>query len=94
MYRFAKRDVDHLAEAQELAAVQLANLIRHRSQILEKEAIAFEEATSFLAREILRLHREGERDAQRLANRAVSLLREHHQKRESALRIAGLSDQD
>ena len=88
MYRFAKRNTEHLAEAKNLAALQLAHLQHHRTEISEEEALPF------LCREILRLNREGEEDVQRLANRAISLLREHIQKRESALRIARLSDPD
>jgi hypothetical protein len=74
MYRFAKRKAEHIAEAQSLAAAQLAHLRHHRADISEEEALPF------LCREILRLHREGEKDAHRLASRAISLLREHIQK--------------
>jgi hypothetical protein len=88
MYRFARRNTEHMAEAQNLAATQIAHLRHHRSEISEQEAL------SFVAREILRLYREGEQDPQRLANRAVSQLREHIQKRESALRLARPSDPD
>jgi hypothetical protein len=88
MYRFAGRQTEQITEAQHLAAAQIANLRHQRSEISEQEAL------SFVTREILRLHREGERDARRLASRAVSLLREHIQKRESALRLAHPSDPD
>ena len=88
MYRFAKRNSEHIAEAQNLAATQLAHLMHRRSGISEDEALPF------LAREILRLNREGEQNVQRLASRAVGLLREYIQKRESALRIARPSDPD
>jgi acetate kinase len=84
MYRFAKR-TEHLAEAQNLAAMQITYLLNHRAGVSE--------VTRFrLAREILRLNRDGEQNVQRLASRAVSLLREHIQKRESALRIAKPSE--
>jgi hypothetical protein len=82
MYRLQNRKAEGLAEAQNLAAAQLAQMRRGRAEISEQEALPF------LAREILRLHREGERDTEELASRAVSLLREHIQKRESALRLA------
>ena len=86
MYRFKRRKTEHLAEAQGLAAVQLAHLRHHRMEISEDEALPF------LCREILRLNREGENDAQRLANRAISLLREHIQKRDSAQRLTSQRD--
>ena len=88
MYQLSNRDAEHLAEAQNLAATQLAHLLHPRSGISETEALPF------LAREILRLHREGEQNVQRLASRAVSLLREHIHKRESALRMAKPSEPD
>ena len=88
MYEFANRDAERLAEAQNLAATQLSHLLHARSGVSEAEALPF------LAREILRLNREGEQDVQRLASRAVSLLREHIQKRESASRMARPSDPD
>jgi uncharacterized protein YoaH (UPF0181 family) len=81
MYRFFRRDREHLKHAQDLAEMQLAQLMHHRSDISTGDA------TAFLAREILRLNREGEKDVQRLANRAISSYREHIQKRESALRL-------
>jgi hypothetical protein len=59
MYRIAKRDNEHIAEAQNLAAAQFARLQHQRAEISEAEALPF------LSREILRLHREGEKDAQR-----------------------------
>ncbi len=77
-----------IAEAQDLAEMQLAHLRHNRL------TISGDEAQPFLAREILRLHREGEQDAQRLADRAISLLREHVQRQESALRIVRPSDRD
>ena len=86
MYRFSKRNTEPLKQAQNLAATQLAHLLHHRSNISADEALPF------LAREILRLHREGERDAQRLANRAVSSLREHIQKQDSAQRLTSRPD--
>ena len=82
MYRFSRRNTEKVAQAQNLAATQFAHLQHHRSEISEEEALPF------LAREILRLNREGEQDVQRLANRAISVFREHIQKRESALRMA------
>ncbi len=85
---FWRRDNEKIAEAQDLAEMQLAQLRHHRLTISE------DEAQPFLAREILRVNREGEQDAQRLADRAISLLREHVQRRESALRIARPSDPD
>jgi hypothetical protein len=86
MYRFSRRDSEPLKQAQNLAATQLAHLLHQRSNISTDEALPF------LAREILRLHREGERDTQRLANRAISLLREHIQKRDSAQRVTSRPD--
>jgi hypothetical protein len=82
MFRFTRRNSEKIAEAQNLASLQLANLRHQRKDISEEEAM------SFLAREVLRLYREGERDPQRLANQAVSLYRQHIQKRESAVRLA------
>jgi len=86
MYRFFRRDREQLKHAQDLAEMQLAQLIHHRSDISP------DEASAFLAREVLRLNREGENDVQRLANRAISAFREHIQKRESALRLTSQPD--
>ena len=88
MYRFDERQTERIVEARNLAALQLPQLKRSRSDFPEGEAL------SFLTREILRLYHEGDHQAQRLANRAISHLREHIQKRESTLRLARLSDLD
>jgi hypothetical protein len=88
MFRFHGRKTEFLAEAHNLATVQLAHLQHHNFKISEEFAL------SFLAREILRLHVEGERDAQRLATRAIGLLRQHIQKHESASRLADISNQE
>ena len=45
-------------------------------------------AGPFIVREILRLHREGEHDPEKLARAAIGLLRDHIQTRESAMRLA------
>ena len=84
MYRFAGNSADLVGEAQNLAAIRLSHLLRQRSDVVTEEF-----ALPFIAREILRLYREGENDPERLANRAIGCLREHVQKRESALRLAG-----
>lgn len=86
MYRFFRKDSERLKHAQDLAEIQLAQLLHHRSDI------SISDALPFLAREILRLNREGEQDVQRLANRAISAFREHIQKRESALRLSSASE--
>lgn len=86
MFPFQRQKTELIAEAHNLAAAQFARLQHHRSEFMDDAAL------SFLAREILRLHREGENDPERLAERAVSLLREHIQKRESASRIARRSE--
>ena len=86
MYRLSSSNTELLREAQNLASTQLAHLLNHSSDI------STEEALPFLAREILRLNRAGEKNVQRLASRAVSLLREHILKRESALRITSRPD--
>jgi hypothetical protein len=86
MFRFSRHNAELLAEAQNLAAEQLARLLHQRSNI------STEEALPFLAREILRLNSDGERDTQRLANSAVSLLRQHIQKRDSAFRLSTRPD--
>jgi hypothetical protein len=87
MYRIGGRSTRALKRAHDFAAIQVAKLC-------ESHAVPRDEALPFVAREILRLNREGEHNAQRLANRAVSGLREHIQKRESALRVARPSDPD
>jgi hypothetical protein len=86
MFRFSRHNAELLAEAQNLAAEQLARLLHQRGNI------STEEALPFLAREILRLNRDGERNPQRLANSAVSLLRQHIQKRDSAFRVTTKPD--
>jgi hypothetical protein len=86
MYRFSRRSSEPIKQAQDLAATQLAHLLHHRSDISTDEALPF------LAREILRLHREGEKDTQRLANRAIGSLREYIQKRDSARRLTSCPD--
>lgn len=86
MYRFSKSNSEPLKQAHDLAATQLAHLLRKRPDIVADEALPF------LAREILKLHRQGERDTQKLANRAISALREHIQKQDSALRLTTKPD--
>ena len=88
MYRLNRSDADLLREAQDLAAAQFARTFQQRFDLTEEFAL------SFLAREILRVHRKGERDPQRLASKAIGLLREHVQKWESAHRVARPEDPD
>jgi hypothetical protein len=86
VYEFFRTKAETLRHAQALAEMQLVHLLHQRSDT------SLSDAVPFLAREILRLNREGETDVQHLASRAVSLLREHIQKRESALRLTSEPD--
>lgn len=86
MDEFFRPKAETLRHAQALAEMQLVHLLHQRSDTSVSDAVPF------LAKEILRLNREGERDVQQLANRAISLLREHIQKRESAQRLTSGSD--
>jgi hypothetical protein len=86
MYEFFRKEAETLKHAQALAEMQLAHLLHQRSETCLPDAVPF------LAREILRLNQEGETNVQRLANRAIGLLREHILKRESALRLTSNPD--